>query len=427
VNGDGAHVASFEAPMPLEVDLRDLDLSHITPPPFACERIIPMGVGTLLGGHGGVGKTCIILIIAAHAACGKLWAGLHSEQCQVVFVSFEDDGEKLRHRLRGIVAAYDLDIMQIEANLRIYDGSEVDAALVCEVSEFGIKRLMPTAMMEWLREVSTGADLIIIDNASDVFDGDENSRRQVRQFFRLLTQLARRNNAAVVLLAHIDKHSAKNGSQKNSYSGSTAWHNSARSRLALLSTDAGVELVHEKSNLWKLAEPIHLEWREAAGAGVLVPSASQCIAAPADDAEAVLTVLRAAAASAIIVTTATAGPRTVMHTLCDLPELPNHLRYKDGKRRISAALMQLEREGRIVRRPWKDASRNAREKWELTQGLTQSAAPASLKTRVSESPIPPVLTHSRTGVRVSTTEDRKAGTHATHAAGDYMLARDGDR
>src|SRR5690625_5910278 len=80
----------------------------------------------------------------------------------------------------------------------------------------------------------TDYELIVIDIASDAYDENENSRRDVRFFIRALATLARANDAAVVLLAHIDKVAARNGGGGNDYSGSTAWHNSARSRIALM-------------------------------------------------------------------------------------------------------------------------------------------------------------------------------------------------
>ena len=41
----------------------------------------------------------------------------------------------------------------------------------------------------------------------------------------------------------------KGKGQGNNYSGSTQWHNSVRSRLALVESDrAGIELLHEKAN-----------------------------------------------------------------------------------------------------------------------------------------------------------------------------------
>jgi hypothetical protein len=69
-------------------------------------------------------------------------------------------------------------------------------------------------------------------------------------------------------LAHVDKFAARNGSAGQSYSGSTAWHNSARSRLALTEKNGTVELAQEKLNIGARAEPLSLMWTRDA---VLVP------------------------------------------------------------------------------------------------------------------------------------------------------------
>src|SRR5690606_27637354 len=99
-------------------------------------------------------------------------------------------------------------------------------------------------------------------------------------------KLARENDAALLLLAHIDKTAARYGSNGESYSGSTAWHNSVRSRLALLPNKAGaVELLHEKANLSRPAEPRLFNWSDA---GVLVPTTAEAAQAGAQARDALL-------------------------------------------------------------------------------------------------------------------------------------------
>jgi hypothetical protein len=105
-----------------------------------------------------------------------------------------------------------------------------------------------------------GAKLVVIDNASDVFAADENARAQVRGFMRALGRLARETGAAVLLLVHVNKTAAQSKSRED-YSGSTAWHNSARSRLTLERASPDLlKLSHLKSNHGPLAEPVELCW-----------------------------------------------------------------------------------------------------------------------------------------------------------------------
>lgn len=65
--------------------------------------------------------------------------------------------------------------------------------------------------MEVLRVLCEGYGLIVFDNASDAFAGNENDRTQVRAFIRMLNKVAVEEDCAVLLLAHIDKAGAKQG------------------------------------------------------------------------------------------------------------------------------------------------------------------------------------------------------------------------
>ena len=69
------------------------------------------------------------------------------------------------------------------------------------------------AVAEQVRARAAVVDLLILDNASDAFGGDENSRRQVRAFIKGLTRMVRGHGGAVLLLAHIDKNAARFGGQ----------------------------------------------------------------------------------------------------------------------------------------------------------------------------------------------------------------------
>jgi hypothetical protein len=70
----------------------------------------------------------------------------------------------------------------------------------------------------------------MLDNLADVYAGDENHRSAVKHFIGLLRKLAIRHDCVIVLLAHPSLAGIASGS---GLSGSTAWNNSARSRLYL--------------------------------------------------------------------------------------------------------------------------------------------------------------------------------------------------
>jgi len=105
--------------------------------------------------------------------------------------------------------------------------------------------------------------MAIIDNASDTFGGDEIRRAQVRSFVRSHRTHLARPDRALMLLAHVNKVAASQGRNASSedYSGSTAWHNSCRSRLTLSpDKDGNLELQHQKANHGPKADTIRLTW-----------------------------------------------------------------------------------------------------------------------------------------------------------------------
>lgn len=363
------------------VSLEGLMTATLSPPPFVIGPYVPRGVVTLLGGHGGIGKSMLGLILCAHVAAGRPWANVDVQAGKAVCLSFEDDAEIVRYRLRQVIESYELPAAEVLANLRIFDGTQVEAELMREVSSHGVSDLIETPTLAEAEAAVQGADLIIIDNASDVYGGAENVRAQVRKFVRRLAKIAKANGAGLVLLAHIDKAAAKHGAQGNSYSGSTAWHNSARSRMALLALEDGsIELHQEKLNLGKKADPLLLEHDDR---GVLVTRTTGASRQAAIDGQAtrdagdVLYALKKAVEAGLSVSTSTSGPAQAVHALEQVPELPASLRSKDGRKRVNAALIRLQRDGLIHRESYRKADRHTGERWvvayELPQETSESA------------------------------------------------------
>lgn len=345
------------------VPIADVMGATVAPPQFIVNPLIPAGHLTLFGSHGGSGKSILALAIGAHVAAGQPWAGLTVQHRPVLFVSLEDAAEIVRYRLRKIIEGYQLDAAAVLAGLTILDGSAGLSALMTEHAAFGVRSLVPTATLGELRAAMGRAGLLIIDNASDAYDGPENDRRQVRTFIRELAGLGRANNAGVMLLAHIDKAAARFGAAGNSYSGSSAWHNSARSRLALVDTRGGKELVQEKLNLGAKAAPIRLAWTPA---GVLIPDRAEYIdGAAGSDADAVLAAIVAAVADGVNVPAARSGPATTQRVLENLPDLPASLRGTRGREDFWAAITDLQRSGRIVVEEYLNDSRHRREKFSV--------------------------------------------------------------
>jgi hypothetical protein len=397
-------------------DMRALSGALSTPPRFVMAPYFPRSVVTLFGGHGGIGKSLLALIFAAHVAAGRWWSGHQVETGKVTMYSLEDDASRVGYRLQRIVEAYNLDAEKVFANLRVFDWSEGDTALVVEKAEFGIHTLEATPLFTRLKVSAAGSDLVLIDNASDAFDGNENSRRQVRAFFHMLkTAIAMPNDAAVVLLAHIDKTAARYGAAGNSYSGATAWHNSARSRLALLEGKDDIELRQEKSNFGKSGSTVNLRWNDH---GVLMPCAAgeSTNENEGQDSAGVLAAIRSAAVAGTPVGTGRSGPGNTHQVLSTFGALPARLKSAKGRDAFWAALDALLATGRIVVEEGFTSSRNRRKVF--VESGTQSSLfnpPHPLSVRTHE------LTSGVLPGRGLDTSPKTHETHETHEPGGNAL------
>ncbi len=389
-------------PPPLAlVDLRTM--RHMRPPPrYALDRLIPRELVTLLGAHGGAGKSMLALTIAAHVCCGRAWAGHSAVTGRTLYVTLEDSGAMVLDRLGRIVDAFGLDADAVTQGMTVLDGTGGDSALAIE-RPFA-RDLAPTRLLREVSDAAIGSALVVIDNASDAFAGDENNRVQVRGFMRMLGDIARRSGAGVLLLAHVDKAAAKYGALGNSYSGSTAWHNSARSRLALTEREGVIELAQEKLTVSKKADPVVLSWTDT---GVLIPGTAGADAAraiiDASEDRAILACMQAAAEAGATVPTGETGPATTWHALSVYAECPERLRT--NKPQFRAAVARVLRAGLIVRETYVNAARNSRERYVLTNSDPASVRVSSNQRGTDANQRPPCVSSTHRGVGIEATQN----------------------
>lgn len=322
-----------------------------TPPQFVVEKLLPRGVPSLLGGHGGAGKTALALVIAAHCAAGRGFAGLEVERVPVVFASLEDGADLVHLRLRRICEAYKLDPDAVLSHLTVLDGSAGDATIMAEEKP---GHLFLTPVYKRLRDACAGAGLIIIDNASDAYGGNENARREVRAFMRALSEIARENHAALLLLAHIDKQAAKHGSGE-SYSGSTAWHNSARSRIALVKDGDGIlHLHHEKANLSAKAEQRRFQFNQV---GIPIPLTDDAGPEEQDFSDLVPAFKAAAEAETSVYDNLHPGSHSAFNVLERFAEYPERYHGKAGRALAAVGITRLLQDGTLKRESYERPNR----------------------------------------------------------------------
>ena len=234
-------------------------LAGTTPEPaaFLWRGWLPARTTTLLSANGGVGKSNLSLQLATALAMGGKFLNEELDPARVLIVSAEDEARTVHFRLANICADVGVSLADLEGRLVAYDLTQHDCVMWREGG--------PTARMQWLADVveQHQADVVIVDNVSDVFNANENDRAEVRGFMRALNSIAHHSNAAVLMLAHVDKASVRMGvgaATASTFSGSTAWNNSARSRWAMTREEDAIALRHEKCNLGALQEEIRLEF-----------------------------------------------------------------------------------------------------------------------------------------------------------------------
>ena len=363
-----APALSESLPLPFAVvPFADLATVEPAPPAYVWEGLVPAGHVTLLSAHGGTGKSMVALMACVSVALGLPLFGIPTRQGNAVFYSGEDGAGLLRHRLRLVCRAMGVSVDDLAGRLFILDATDDDPTLFAEVTTAGRREGVTTATFDGLRNfmAAHAVSFVVVDNASDAFDASEIDRARVRGFVRALARIARTHDAGVLLLAHVDKGTSRGDRGPNSegYSGSTAWHNSARSRLFMSrDKDGALLLEHQKNNLGKLHDPLRLLWLEGG-----IPQADAPVGpmlqgiADRGQTKALLKLIAEFTTRGEVITTATTS-RT--HAAKLLHQEATYPKLKDGE--VFDLLRRAERAGQLERVVFKGSDRHQRERWQVT-------------------------------------------------------------
>jgi hypothetical protein len=360
-----------------------LDMTPASSPAWLWHGYVPSGHVTLIGAHGGTGKSTLALLLAAAVAYGLPCLGRETRQGRVLIYSAEDPADPsdrasrtMQGRLR--LALDEIGVSQAQRRdlgdrLRILDATRGDPVLYEERRAGGISKGAPAPAMAALRQQikEFNADLVIVDNSSDVYAANEIDRAQVRGFMRSLTQLVRDRDAAVILLAHLPKVSTRSdGDGGENYSGSTAWHNSARSRLFMRKVvvkgqapgqSALLELLHEKCNLGPLLPTLRLEWPEN---GIMRQAGVEAEgSADETDMRALVRLIGEATLPSQWVSPATSGTRCASSMLSGAAGYPAHRRPRE----VAQLLAKAEALGYLTTEQYRSAGRHQQSRWVVTE------------------------------------------------------------
>ena len=235
---------------------------------------VPRNNVTLLSGEGSIGKSILSLQLSAAAVLGRDWLGALPEPGPALVMACEDDVDELWRRLDLIFRHYGAGCTEFK-NLFVLSLAGEDALLAVS-DRNGLIKI--TKLFERIREAACDIrpTLIVLDNAADIYGGNENDRAQVRQFVGILRGMAIAAGAGVLLTSHPSLTGINTGT---GLSGSTAWNASVRSRLYFrrATTEKDEEpdpdlrvLETMKSNYGPVGETITLRWTK----GLFLPVGS---------------------------------------------------------------------------------------------------------------------------------------------------------
>ena len=356
-----------------DIDLLRLNTGYFQPTEYAVDRLFPRKQVSLVSGHGESFKSMATLQAGICVAAGMPFAGLKTNQGRVLFYSMEDGEDMVGHRLENMLKGLGMTHRDLRGNLIVRDMSDADPPYIArEQSGLIVFEAQGESL---LAEISSGCfDMVVIDNASEAYAANESDRPLVRQFMGKLRQAGRAGDCAVVVIAHVNRMSAAGNGGDENYSGSTQWHNSARSRIFMRKDEnlkgAGV-IKHEKLNTGpKLPTPIQFEFKNGALSFDVKAIASR---EASDDDKArralfpdLLKTLLWAEANGKLIRSSTSGPSNVSKCLSEIPGYPSKMKKGQLKKDVPAALNLMEAEKLICQDTRKNENRKEVNFWALT-------------------------------------------------------------
>jgi hypothetical protein len=162
---------------------------------------IPVGEPGIMSGDGGTGKTKLAMqLAAAIAACLRDWiGGVVDAEGQVIVFSAEEKLKEMHRRTLDIIEHRGLSFSDLRGGLHFI--CDQDDAVLGAVDRHGV--VQPTMSLSRLEKTVAAIRpaLVIVENAADVYSGNESDRPNVTRFMRsLLGRLTVPCESAVMLI-----------------------------------------------------------------------------------------------------------------------------------------------------------------------------------------------------------------------------------
>jgi hypothetical protein len=160
---------------------------------------------TVLVAPPGSGKSLLSLQLGMVCSVGSNWSGWRSRgRARVLIINAEEDDDELSRRLYAAQ-----EFMKMDSGL--LDGfafADHPESIVIAKTDNKNRTVAPTPMLERIVAtiIANAFDIIIVDPFAETFVGDENSNSELKWAAALWREVARRTNAAVLLVHHTKKY-----------------------------------------------------------------------------------------------------------------------------------------------------------------------------------------------------------------------------
>jgi len=255
-------VLNAPSPMFPLADLLAWDRMSASPKSFVMAGYVPARELTLATGKGGANKSTFGQQLATCVAAGIPMLGVDVEQSPSLYITAEDDEDRLHWMQQHICRALRVHMGDLAGTLHL---ASLRGRLGNELATFdGEGKLRPSPCFGLLKATiaQTGAKFVVLDNAAHLFAGNENDRGQVTAFVNLLYSLCVDLGVTIILVAHSNKAG-------DSYSGSTAWLNAVRSQIVLARPEGSLDpdervLSLDKANYARQGDELRFRWHDFA-------------------------------------------------------------------------------------------------------------------------------------------------------------------
>jgi AAA domain len=175
---------------------------------------------TILVAPPGSGKSLLTLQLALMMSTAMTWNGWKPRcAAKTLVINAEDDNDEMRRRLYAAVEEMKLTATdELRERVAI---AEAPGKIIIAKADSRTKTVIATPLVDQLVQtvLDHKFDVLVVDPFAETFEGDENSNSELKWAAVLWREIARRTNAAVMLVHHTRKFGAEAGDMDSARGG----------------------------------------------------------------------------------------------------------------------------------------------------------------------------------------------------------------